>query len=240
LKIELLFDRLFLIGTIHVSPESKRRVRDLILEERPEIVAVELDQGRYEALLEQPKETMTFGELLLSARHGNFSTNLLIWLISHLEQELGEEMGVIPGEEMLVAIQAAKEIGPHVKVFFVDQPLPITLQRFQSIGLEKNRLIIELVKGILGGEKDIRHSLLDLETNPTDMVQELMGTLHKKFPGISRILIHERDAYITNRIISLLKTFPEKKIVAVVGLGHLNGIKKRINAHFSKHHEQNT
>jgi pheromone shutdown protein TraB len=161
----------------------------------------------------------------------------MVWLISHLEQGLGEEFGVIPGEEMLAAIQTAKEIGPHVKVFFVDQPLPITLQRFQSVGLEKNRLILELVKGILGAEKDIRHSLLDLETNPNDILQELMDTLHKKFPGISRILIHERDAYIANRIISLLKTFPEKKICAVIGLGHLNGIKKRINAHFSKHHE---
>jgi len=239
LETELLFDRLFLIGTIHVSPESKRRVRELILEEKPEIVAVELDQERYKALLEQPKETLSFGELLLSARHGNFSTNLLVWLISHLEQELGEEMGVIPGEEMLVAIQTAKEIGPHVKVFFVDQPLPITLQRFQSIGLEKNRLIIELVKSILGAEKDIRHSLFDLEKNPSDILPEFMDTLHKKFPGISRILIHERDAYIANRIISLLKTFPGK-ICAVIGLGHLNGIKKRINAYFSKHHEQNT
>lgn len=236
MQTELLFNRLLLIGTIHVSPKSKRRVRDLILEEKPEIVAVELDQGRYEALLEQPKKTLSFGELLLSARHGNFSTNLLVWLISHLEQGLGEEMGVIPGEEMLVAIQAGKEIGS--KIFFVDQPLPITLQRFQSIGLEKNRLIIELVKGILGAEKDIRYSLLDLETKPNDILPGLMGTLHKKFPSISRILIHERDAYIANRIISLLKTFPGK-ICAVIGLGHLKGIKKRINAHFSKHQDQN-
>ncbi|MFX1465462.1 MAG: TraB domain-containing protein [Promethearchaeota archaeon] len=232
MKTELLFDRLFLIGTIHVSPESKRRVRDLILKERPEIVAVELDQGRYEALLEQPKETLSFSELLRSARQGSFSTNLMVWLIAHLEQGLGEEFGVMPGEEMLVAIQSGKEIG--AKIFFVDQPLPITLQRFQSVGLEKNRLIIELVKGILGAEKDIRHSLLDLETNPNDILQEFMGALQKKFPGISRILIHERDVYIANRIISLLKTFPEKKICAVIGLGHLNGIKKRINAHFSK------
>jgi len=237
MQTEVLFDRLFLVGTIHVSPESIRRVRDLILEEKPEIVAVELDQGRYEALLEQPKETLSFGELLLSARQGNFSTNLMVFLLHHLEQGLGEEFGVIPGEEMLVAIKSAKEIGS--KIFFVDQPLPITLQRFQSVGLEKNRLIIELVKGILGAEKDIRHSLLDLETNPNDILQEFMGTLHKKFPGISRILIHERDVYIANRIISLLKTFPEKKIVAIIGLGHLNGIKKRINAHFSKQHEQN-
>jgi pheromone shutdown protein TraB len=211
----------------------------LILEEKPEIIAVELDQERYKALTEQSRETMTFSELVLSARHGNFSTSLLVWLISHLEQELGEEFGVIPGEEMLVAIQAGKEIGPHVKVFLVDQPLPITLQRFQSLGLEKSRLIIELVKGILGAEKDISHSLLDLEKNQSGILQEFMDNLQKKFPGISKVLIQERDAYIANRIISLLKTFPEKKICAVIGLGHLNGIKKRINAHFSKHYKPN-
>ena len=231
---ELLFDRLFLIGTIHVSPESKRRVRDLILKEKPEIVAVELDQGRYKALLEQPKETLTFGELLLSARQGNFSTNLMVFLLHHLEQGLGEEFGVIPGEEMLVAIKSAKEIGS--KVFFVDQPLPITLQRFQSVGLEKSRLIIELVKGVLGAEKDIRQSILDLETdaNQSNILQEFMGPLHKKFPGISRILIQERDSYIAKRVISILQNFPDEKVCVVLGLGHIDGVRKRIHAHFSK------
>ena len=232
MEIKVLFDRLFLVGTIHVSPESKRQVRELILTEKSEIIAVELDQGRYKALLEQPKETLSFGELLLSARQGDFSTSLIAWLISHLEQGLGEEFGVIPGEEMLVAIKTAKEIGS--KVFFVDQPLPITLQRFQSVGLEKSRLIIELVKGILGAEKDIRHSLLDLETDPNDILQEFMGTLHKKFPGISRILIQERDAYISKRVISLFNTFPDKKICVVLGLGHLDGVRRRIHTHFSK------
>lgn len=234
MEIKVLFDRLFLVGTIHVSPESKRQVRELILKEKPEIIAVELDQGRYKALLEQPKETLTFGELLLSARQGGFSTSLMAWLISHLEQGLGEQFGVIPGEEMLVATQTAKEIGS--KIFFVDQPLPITLQRFQSVGLEKSRLIIELVKGILGAEKDIRHSLLDLETDPnrSEILQEFMGTLHKKFPGISKILIQERDAYIAKRVISLFNTFPKKKICVVLGLGHLDGVRRRIRTHFSK------
>jgi pheromone shutdown protein TraB len=234
MQTEVLFDRLFLVGTIHVSPESKRRVRELILKEKPEIVAVELDKGRYKVLTEHPRENISFGELLLSARHGNFSTNFLVWLISHLEQGLGEEFGVIPGEEMLVAIQNAKEIGS--KVFFVDQPLPITLQRFQSLGLEKSRLCIELIKGILGAEKDVSHTLLDLETNaePSNIIQEFMNSLHKKFPGISQILVHERDDYIAKRVISLLETFPEKKICVVLGLGHLNGIKKRVQTYFSK------
>ncbi|MFX1518524.1 MAG: TraB domain-containing protein [Promethearchaeota archaeon] len=232
MEVKVLFDRLFLVGTIHVSPESKRQVRELILKEKPEIIAVELDQGRYEALLEQPKKTLSFGELLLSAHQGSFSTNLMVWLIAHLEQGLGEEFGVIPGEEMLVAIQTAKEIGS--KYFLIDQPLPITLQRFQSVGLEKNRLIIELVRGILGAERDIRHSFLELETNPNDILQELMGTLHKKFPGISKILIQERDAYIAKRVSTLLEKFPDKKICVVLGLGHLDGVKKRIHTHFSK------
>jgi pheromone shutdown protein TraB len=61
-----------------------------------------------------------------------------------------------------------------------------------------------------------------------------MGTLQKKFPGISKILIQERDAYIAKRVISLLKKFPDKKICVVLGLGHLDGVRRRIQAHFSK------
>lgn len=78
MQTEVLFDRLFLVGTIHVSPESKRRVRELILKEKPEIIAVELDKGRYKVLTEHPRANISFGELLLSARHGNFSTNFMV------------------------------------------------------------------------------------------------------------------------------------------------------------------
>ncbi|RPJ53018.1 MAG: TraB family protein, partial [Methanobacteriota archaeon] len=45
-----------IVGTAHVSQKSIDQVRTEIEEFQPEIVAVELDQARYEALKKQAKE----------------------------------------------------------------------------------------------------------------------------------------------------------------------------------------
>src|SRR3989442_8711782 len=48
--IEKVGDRLSLIGTIHVDPKSASYVRETILRLKPEVVALELDEGRLMAL----------------------------------------------------------------------------------------------------------------------------------------------------------------------------------------------
>lgn len=41
---------LTIIGTAHVSSESVEEVKDAIYEQQPEVVAIELDRGRYTRL----------------------------------------------------------------------------------------------------------------------------------------------------------------------------------------------
>src|SRR2546430_14315794 len=48
--IEKVGDRLSLIGTIHVDPKSASFVQETILRLKPEVVALELDEGRLVAL----------------------------------------------------------------------------------------------------------------------------------------------------------------------------------------------
>ena len=51
-----------IIGTIHVSPKSRKDVRKIILEEKPDAVAIELDRGRFYSL--QSSKRITFQEAL--------------------------------------------------------------------------------------------------------------------------------------------------------------------------------
>ena len=44
---------LTIIGTAHVSEESVNEVKDAIYEQHPEVVAIELDRGRYTKLKQQ-------------------------------------------------------------------------------------------------------------------------------------------------------------------------------------------
>ena len=57
-----------------------------------------------------------------------------------------------------------------------------------------------------------------------DVLSELMSELGEAMPELKRVLIDERDIYLAEKI----KMSAGTKLVAVVGAGHLEGIKKRI------------
>ena len=51
-----------------------------------------------------------------------------------------------------------------------------------------------------------------------------MDLLKKELPGIYKVLVAERDVYMSKRIKALAREFD--KIVVVIGAGHYDGIKK--------------
>ena len=57
-----------------------------------------------------------------------------------------------------------------------------------------------------------------------DVVTEVMNELGQMLPDLKRVLIDERDAYLAHKI---LETEGER-VVAVVGAGHIEGMKARI------------
>jgi pheromone shutdown-related protein TraB len=58
-----------------------------------------------------------------------------------------------------------------------------------------------------------------------DVLQTILVDVGKSLPALKDILIDERDRYLTHKI----RTAPGNKIVAVVGAGHVPGIKKYWN-----------
>ncbi|MEK6941618.1 MAG: TraB family protein, partial [archaeon] len=62
------------------------------------------------------------------------------------------------------------------------------------------------------------------EIKQKDVMTQLMDHLSNEFPSIKEVLVDERDTYIANKIMQI----DAKKIVAVVGAGHVEGIKKNI------------
>src|SRR2546427_10218260 len=97
-----------MIGTVHVDPASATSVRDTIVGMKPEVVALELDEGRMMAL-ENPKA---------QSRRGAGVSFLTMAL---LERFAGQMTGAPPGTEMLEAAEAAKTGGARVE--FIDLPI---------------------------------------------------------------------------------------------------------------------
>jgi pheromone shutdown-related protein TraB len=204
-----------LVGTAHVSKESVDEVRTSILEKQPDVVAVELCMARYDGLLDQ--KDIPILDLIKSGNSTLFIVNLLL---SFLQKRIGEEMGIKPGKEMLVAIDTAKEIG--VDVALIDRDIKITLSRaIGGMGLmEKLRLGKELLFGLFrkGEEMDIEE--LKKEENLVDLLEGFKSTA----PSLYRTLVTERDAYMAAKLLDL--SAAHENVLAIVGAGHKRGIER--------------
>jgi pheromone shutdown protein TraB len=113
------------VGTGHILEKSVREVEEVIEREKPDVVAIELCEARYEALRGNIK-----GDFSLKAtlRGSNPFFILTQWLLAYVQRKMGEEFGVEPGAEMLAAINKAEEKGYEIAL--IDRPIQITLQRF--------------------------------------------------------------------------------------------------------------
>ncbi len=88
-----------LVGTAHVSRESVDLVREVIEQERPQCVCVELDAQRYEALSQARQwETLDLRQII---RRRQLTTLLINLLLVSYQRRLGLKLGVTPGSELL-------------------------------------------------------------------------------------------------------------------------------------------
>ena len=217
-------DNIILVGTAHISKDSVKEVKEVIEEYKPDIVAVELCKRRHEAITKKNKwENTPVTQLLKS---NNSYLMLAQTFLSSIQRKLGKEYGVEPGSEMIAAMKEAKKHG--LEVALIDRDISITLKRaWRKMGIrEKFRLSWEFLKAIVGfGEEEIEE--LDLKKL---MDQDVISTLMEEFgeiaPSATSVLIHERDEYISQKILEHSKK--GKKVVAVVGAGHIKGIKKHL------------
>jgi len=207
-----------ILGTAHVSQQSVDEVKAAIAEYKPDVVAVELDQARFQALKRQARDPTV--EDVLEVK--NFNSLLVQWLLAYLQRKIGIDVGVDPGAEMKAAIEEAEK--NNIPIALVDRDIRVTLMRFwRSMGIfEKIKMIWALVISIAEVDKGQEIDIESLkEQNVIDMVME---EFRKFSPNGARALIDERDAFIAHQLVLLKLQRPEARILAVVGAGHRQGI----------------
>ncbi|KAL3085865.1 hypothetical protein niasHT_039029 [Heterodera trifolii] len=231
------------------SKESCRDVMQTVLETQPDFVMVELCSSRIQILsmdeqtLLREAQALTRQKILAIIRENGLAQGLLQVLLLSLSAHITQQLGMAPGGEFRAA-HAASKLVPGCGVILGDRPLNVTLQRalsalsiFQrmkfffhltvSLGMEIDEAEVERCKNM-------------------DMLEEMLQQMAGEFPQVSRILVDERDQYMTQVLHSLLqrstmeKLYASKKcnapfepanVVAVVGMGHVAGIR----ANWTKH-----
>lgn len=211
--------RIILIGTAHVSSESADLVEQVIREEKPDSVSVELCDSRYQSLIQKNRWQET--NLIKAIREKKAFLLLMGLILSYFQRKIGGNLGVRPGEEMLRAVQAARENGAVVHL--ADRDIRVTLARaWRIMGLwTKMKLFAQLL--VSSGELDDL-APEDIENlKQTDVLEALLDEIGESLPEIRTVLIDERDIYLAEKI----RRSPGDKVVAVVGAGHVPGIKRQ-------------
>jgi pheromone shutdown-related protein TraB len=218
---EKITDNIILIGTAHISEESVLEVRNAIETYKPDVVAVELCQRRFESITKKDKWENTPVTALIKSNNAYFM--LAQTFLSSIQRKLGEEYGVEPGSEMIAAMQEAEKY--HLTVALVDRDITVTLKRaWRMMGVrEKFRVVWEFLKAMIGYDEEELEELDLKELMKQDVLSQMLEEFSKIAPSAAKVLISERDQYIAQKIYEESK---KGKVVAVVGAGHITGIKK--------------
>jgi pheromone shutdown-related protein TraB len=205
-----------LIGTAHVSKESADLVGLVIEQEKPDTVCVELCQARYQSITQKKQWQNT--DLIKVIKEKKASLLLLNLMLASYQRRIGRKLGIKPGEEFLRAIQAAEAVGAAIHL--ADRDIRITLSRaWHLMGLRTKIKLLHQFLASVWEVDTIRQEEIE-EMKKRDVLESLLSELGKSLPELHRILIDERDQYLTHKI----RNAPGKRIVAVVGAGHVPGI----------------
>lgn len=211
---------IILIPTAHVSVESVKLVKDTIDEFNPDSICVELDEGRYNNIInskawkntniidiiKQKKVTLLIANLILSAYQAN----------------IAKKLKTKPGAEMMQGINSANELNKNLVL--ADRDIQITFKRIwrKMKFLEKCKLIFSFVFS-KDEEENISEEDLE-ELIKRENLENVIIDIGKEYPQIAKVLLHERDKYLAYKI----KNAPGEKIIAILGAAHSLGVEKEI------------
>lgn len=197
-----------IVGTAHVYEKSVIEVREAIRDEKPDIVALELDPVRLDALLHQEDRKPTLREM----KDFGFKNALLLLFMSYLQNKVSSETGIMAGREMIEAALEARSLG--IPITLIDRDLRITIQKLMDkVGFKEKLMIF---KDLILPEEE--YSIDYAYENPAALIDEIKV----KYPFIYEVLVDERDRYMAEN----LKRISKEKVLAIVGAGHVSGIKK--------------
>lgn len=196
-------------GTSHVSKDSLDVIDDA-LKINPDIVALELDMKRLQAL--KSDDTSSPDDLFLK-------------FLQKIQQRIGEKTGLMPGKELLYAHDRAIEEDRDVAL--IDRDVKETFSGLKAVRRkEKFKAAASMALGLL-----IPFGGLNVSEIPEEeQIDEIVRELHRSYPCIYRVLIEERNNLMALRIAELQERNPEASIAVFVGAAHKKAIENILEA----------
>ena len=198
---------IILVGVAHVI-DLKSQIERIIMEENPDIVAVELDYGRYLAMVSKEEGEMPY----------------IYRKMAEMQKNLAEMFGGEVGAEMLTAVNTAKLMGKRVAFIDMDSRRIMENIKREMGPWEKFKLYSSIIFAPFLGRRMSRKEVESIIENEEEVIREI----RKRYPGLARALFDKREEHMASKLLSM--EGEDVKILAFVGDGHVDGLKRRIPA----------
>lgn len=236
LRSETSDNEVFLLGTAHISEASANEVIQLIDLVKPKKVFIELDPSRAARLRasegnEQDDEEELFRKAfqqIMSRRKMGIpgDANMLKTMFRGFYGVL-KRYGYLPGIEMLAAMKQADTIGATLD--YGDRDVNDTLRELsaslspslfmKAVAYPPPSELQQIMQSAFRG--DFGDTLEALKTR--EHARMMRDWMDQAMPPVAEVMLHRRDRIMAE---NLRRRCGEGKVVAVVGLAHLDGIER--------------
>ena len=221
IKIDYNGKEIYLVKTAHVSKDSIEDVRQTIEEINPDSICIELDEGRYQRLKNPDDYRET--NIIDVIKKKEVGMMLVNTILASFQRRMAKSLGSNSGGEMMEAIRLSEE--NNINLVLADRSIKTTFSRIwnELDSKEKFKLLEAIIESIFTDEEITEEDLAKLKE--ADALEAALSEVSEQFPTVKRVLVDERDQYLTEKI----RTAPGEKVVAIIGAAHSLGIQKYID-----------
>jgi len=219
-RVSLGTREIILLGTAHISRESVEDVRNVIESEKPDRVCVEIDASRFKSLTQTDAwKNLNITQVLRQGKGFLLLSNLVL---ASFQKRMGLDLGIKPGAEMIEAVKTAE--AHDIPFSLCDREIQITLKRAWSKSgfFAKLKMLAVMLASIFSSQKLSEDEIEKLKKQ--NVLESVLEEISQFLPSIKEVLIDERDVYLATRVYQS----EGRKVVAVVGAGHVPGMVKQL------------
>lgn len=222
-----------ILGTAHVSIKSIEDVKLAFKRSRPDVVCVELCKSRFDAMNDPDRwRNLDISRLIKDRKIWLLASSLIL---SAFQKKIGESTGSKPGAEMMQAVRLSEEQGAGLVL--ADREIRTTLRRaWHRVGFFSKMWLVSYLFASLLVREDIEAEEIERLKNE-DVLTDLFDQLPARYDAVKRVIIDERDRYLAENIRRAADDLAangsgrkKKKVLAVVGAGHMPGIMRVLEA----------
>lgn len=209
-----------IVSTAHVSKESVAEVKEAIETIQPDVVCIELDADRANALMNPSKEDIDIKAIIKKKKMTSFMVNLIL---SSYQKKIADDLDTEVGGEMKQAIISSKEF--NIPVRYIDRDIKITMNRiWGNFNLWKKINLGATLLASLFEKDEVTEEEVE-KLKESDLLLSAIEELDEAYPEISEVILHERNKFMAQKINSL----PFENIVVVIGAAHAPGMIEALN-----------